>query len=80
MSSDEYYKNFGIKKKYSNIIKIKCKQLNKKGFCNIWKKKTFPKHCYYFPVPNDRMYWEVFNKCSFYFEIIEELKVKGELK
>jgi len=52
----------------------RCKKLNRKGLCSIWKKKNFPDPCEEFPNPNDGVYVAVLPRCSFYFIIDEAIQ------
>lgn len=67
------------------IIKKKCKFLNKNGTCQKWNKKEtkidnsigyqgritgFPRACKQFPHPDDGIYHEVMDKCTFKYEIM----------
>ncbi len=70
----DYTKNFGKLTKSGVILPLICSQLNTKcDTCKLWDKKL-PKVCNQFPHPSDRVYYEVYDKCSFKFKILFELK------
>ena len=70
-SSSKYNEGFGEKTPHGIKIPIKCKYL-KNNRCSRWNK--LPKVCKQFPHPLDSTYHQVFNVCTFYFEIIKIIK------
>lgn len=70
------YGNFGKKKEFGSRIDIICNYLTKDGKCKVWNKKEFDAPCRYFPVLDDRAYWDIINVCTFKFNIRAELKLE----
>lgn len=72
----KYHSGFGIKSKFDGVVNynIVCNKLNcKEDICKVWKTEDFPVACSQFPHPQDSIYWEIHEKCSFKFQIINEL-------
>jgi hypothetical protein len=68
------------------IVKIKCNNLNKNGTCKLWGKKSskdsqtnkgFPLACKEFPIPQDSIYWNVLDVCSYKFEVLHSIQKVG---
>lgn len=78
INSYKYFLNFGSKAKYGVRginFKITCKKLClENGKCKVWDKKSMPEACKQFPHPEDILYWQIMDKCSFKFRILYELK------
>ncbi len=76
---NSYWEGFSKKNEFGDsIIDIRCKNLNKKGACNLFKKKGFPGACKQFPHPTDGVYRNILDKCSFKFEILYQVNKIGE--
>jgi len=75
-----YWKNFFDEGKFAFILKRKCKMLKRNGLCKLWG-KNLPGACQQFPHPEDAVYLENSDKCSFQFRLIGEwFETKKTLK
>ncbi len=79
LGESKYWDGFGKKNEFGNIIlNTKCKNLNKKGECLVFKKKNFPEACKQFPHPIDGVYKHIAEKCMFKFEILYQINRIGD--
>ena len=70
-----YSKGFFKKDEFGcYIAKLKCNNLNKDGSCKKWG-KNLPNPCKQFPHPNDSIYWNVMDKCSFKFKVLYDTEI-----
>ena len=67
-----YYQGFGTKGKYGGVVvKKTCSHLHNNK-CDLWGSKKFPNTCAQFPHPEDTVWKEVFDVCTFKFRILEK--------
>jgi len=74
-ANSDYWRNLGKVLPYdksSIVLDVKCNKLNKDHTCKSFKKSNWPKACQQFPHITDSTYWMVHEKCTFYFEILED--------
>ena len=68
-----YLEGFAEMGETAPVVRMHCKFLDADYLCLRWARHDFPKACSDFPSPGDKMYLEVMDTCSFFFEMVENV-------